>query len=128
MPRHAPAVSLIAGALVPLCLLGSVALGQSLTLEIARAAPDFDERTKDPIVRIWLERESGIAFGKFTAERVPQVMEMRRDGQVVSSAVLREPIIGGSFQLSGQFTVDQTADIASRLSPGSKVEVEIVAK
>jgi preprotein translocase subunit SecD len=128
MPRHAPTVSLLAGAVVALCLLAIDALAQPLTLEIERAAPDFDQRTKEPIVSIRLTKESGIALRKFTAERVGQAMAMRRDGQLIISSVLREPILGGSFQLSGQLTVSQTEDIASRLSPGSKVEVEIVAK
>jgi preprotein translocase subunit SecD len=128
MPRSAPTPSLLARALVALCLLGTTAVAQPLTLEIARAAADFDQRTKEPIVRIWLTKESGIAFGKFTADRVGEPMEMRRDGQVVSRSVLREPLLAGSFQISGGFSVDQTTDIAGRLPAGAIIEVEIAAR
>jgi preprotein translocase subunit SecD len=51
-------------------------------------------------------------------------MEMRRDGKLVSSSVIREPILGGSLQISGRFSVDQATEIASQLPAGSKIEVE----
>ena len=75
-----------------------------------------------------LTKELGIALREFTAERVGQPMEMRRDGQLVSRAVIREPLLAGPFQISGNFSVDQTTGIAGRLPAGSKIEVEIVAR
>jgi SecD/SecF fusion protein len=74
-----------------------------------------------------LSKASAAAFGKFTTDRVGQWVEMRRDGQVVGRFVLREPITGGSLEISGRLSAEQTSDLASRL-PGSVVEVEIAAR
>jgi preprotein translocase subunit SecD len=43
--------------------------------------------------------------------------------------VIREPILGGSGQVVGRFTVDEARQIAQRLQAGtSRLEVEIVGQ
>jgi preprotein translocase subunit SecD len=50
------------------------------------------------------------------------------DGRMVSAPVIREPILGGSGQVSGHFSAQEARDIALRLSSGAaKMEIEIVA-
>ena len=41
------------------------------------------------------------------------------DGKVLSAPVIREPITGGAGQISGSFTVQQTADLAALLRAGA---------
>ena len=54
-------------------------------------------------------------------------MEIRVDGRTLMSPVIREAITGGSVQVSGNFTVEEAADIAGRLNAGTaKVEVELM--
>jgi preprotein translocase subunit SecD len=54
-------------------------------------------------------------------------MVLRVNGQVLSVAVLREPLVAESFQISGAFSVDETNAIAGRLStPGARIEIELV--
>jgi len=49
-------------------------------------------------------------------------------GRMVSAPVIREPILGGSGQVSGHFSAQEARDIALRLSSGAaKMEIEIVA-
>ena len=124
MFRHKLRLSLLAGVSVVVCLHGTPAVTQPLMLEIASATAGFDQRTNEPIVLVRLTKDSGIAFSTFTTDRVGQTMELRRDGKLVSSPVIREPILGGSLQISGRFSVDQATEIASQLPAGSKIEVE----
>jgi preprotein translocase subunit SecD len=54
-------------------------------------------------------------------------IELRVNGQVLSTAVLREPLLSESFQISGDFSVDETNAMAGRLStPGVRIEIEFV--
>ncbi len=100
---------------------------EPLVLEVARAEAGFDVRTNQPIVKIAFTEASKGAFAKLTADNIARPMEMRIDGQVLTKAVIREPLLGGSFQISGNFSVEKTRDIADHLPPGAKVEVEVVA-
>jgi len=56
-----------------------------------------------------------------------KAMEMRVNGQVIVSVAIREPIVGGSMQISGSFSPEEAREIAGRL-PGSKLEIELVPK
>ena len=55
-------------------------------------------------------------------------MELRVDGKVVTAPVIREPILGGSGQISNQsLTAESAKELAARLSTGAaKIEIEIV--
>ncbi len=43
-------------------------------------------------------------FAEFTANNVGRTVEVRIDGKVVMRPIIREPIKGGSVQVSGGFT------------------------
>jgi preprotein translocase subunit SecD len=126
--RHTSGFAFVTYIVAALCLIQPTAWGETLVLEIASATADFDRRTKEPIVSIVFTKESGIMFAKFTSSRVGKTTEMRLDGQVLAKSVIREPILGGSMQISERFTVEQTHEIASRLPAGSRLEVEAVEK
>jgi preprotein translocase subunit SecD len=67
-------------------------------------------------------------LGEFTTANVGRKIEIRVDGQVLMSPVIREPVVNGVVQVSGHFTLDEAADLAARLTAGtSKIEVEFVA-
>jgi preprotein translocase subunit SecD len=56
-------------------------------------------------------------------------MEIRVDGRVIMSPVVREPILGGSGQLSGHFSVEQAKELADLLASGAaKIEAEATSK
>jgi hypothetical protein len=106
----------------------SVVAAEPLLLEIARATAGFDERTNEPIVKIGLTDASKRLFAQFTSGKVGSKMELRSNGQILTGAVMREPLDVGSFQISGQFTVDQAKTLADRLSSlDAKIEVEFVS-
>jgi len=66
-------------------------------------------------------------FAELTTNNLGRVLELRIDGKTVMSPVIREPILGGSVQVSGDWTLRQTKDLADSIAAGkSKIEVEIV--
>jgi preprotein translocase subunit SecD len=96
-------------------------------LDIVRATAGLDQKTNKPIVNITLTKASKQDFGQFTAGNVGGKMGLRVNDQVLSIAVLREPLVAESFQISGDFSVDETNAMAGRLSaPGARIEIEFV--
>jgi SecD-like export protein len=98
-----------------------------LRLQIENAAPIIDERTKQPVITIRLTERSGRMFAELTKNNVGRRTEVRIDGKVVMSPIIREPILGGSLQVSGDFTLKDAQELADRLNSGAaRVEVEVV--
>ena len=110
------------------CLLfGPIAAAESLALEIKQVKAGIDERTNEPIVQIVLTEASAQIIADVSAKNVGRPLEVRVDGRAVVKGVIREPL-GGSLQISGRFTRQETDDMAARLSSGSaKVEFEVVS-
>ncbi|MEM7427007.1 MAG: protein translocase subunit SecD [Pseudomonadota bacterium] len=86
-------------------------------LEDAQAA--FDQQTSEPIVTFRLNTRGAKRFGLLTQRNVGQPFAINLDGKVMSAPVIREPILGGTGQISGQFTVSQTNDLAVVLRSGA---------
>jgi preprotein translocase subunit SecD len=116
-------------AIVTAALLVWVGAGaaEPLAVQITSAAAGFDQRTNEPIVTFRMSEASARPFAELTRNNVGRPMALRVDGRVVSKPVIREPLIGGSVQISGQLTVDDARDLATRMQAGSaRVEFEIV--
>jgi preprotein translocase subunit SecD len=114
-----------AGALA--LLIARPLAAEPLALDVLRATPGYDHRTREPIVSIYLRPASIKAFHELTRANVGRNVELRIDGKRVTRTVIGEPISGGVFQVDGNFTRDQAKEIASRISAGAfRVEVEIV--
>jgi preprotein translocase subunit SecD len=118
---------LVLGCAISLASVGAL-FAEPLELNIVHATAGIDQQTSKPIVNIALTQASMRAFAQFTSGRVGSKMVLRVNGQVLSTAVLRESLNADSFQISGNFTVDETDAMAGRLStPGVTVEVEFVS-
>jgi len=98
-----------------------------LRLQIASAAPSLDARTKEPVVTFRLTDRSGRLFAEFTGNNIGRTIEIRIDGKAVMRPIIREPILGGSVQITGGFTLQDAKDLADRLNSGAaRVEAEVV--
>jgi SecD/SecF fusion protein len=86
-------------------------------LEDAQAA--FDQRTNEPIVSFRFDGTGAQRFGRATQENVGKPFAIVLDNQVISAPVIREPILGGSGQISGSFTVEGANDLAILLRAGA---------
>ncbi len=104
-----------------------VAASEPLAIGLVRASSGFDQRTGEPIVTFVMSDASKRAFAELTARSVGKPMEFRVDGRAVMTPVIREPILGGSGQISGSFSVDEAKTLAERLASGAaKLELEVV--
>jgi protein-export membrane protein SecD len=83
------------------------------------AQPGFDQRTNEPIVTFRFDATGAKRFARATQENVGLPFAIILDGKVVSAPVIREPILGGSGQISGNFTVPEASDLAVTLRSGA---------
>ena len=83
------------------------------------AQPGFDQRTNEPIVSFRFDTRGATRFGQATQENVGRLFAIILDNQVISAPQIREPILGGSGQISGNFTVQSANDLAVLLRAGA---------
>lgn len=114
------------GVISVLLILGAApAVAAPLTLKVATALASFDS-TGEAVVNVRFDPGSAQALAEFTAANVGRRVELRVDGQVVASPVIRDTIMGGEIVISGSMTAEDAGRLAMRLREGALVEAEIV--
>jgi SecD/SecF fusion protein len=86
---------------------------------LADAAAGFDQRTGQPIVTFHFDRIGAKRFAEITRAHVGEPFAVVLDGKVLSAPTIQEPITQGSGQISGNFTVAETATLAALLRAGA---------
>ena len=81
--------------------------------------PGFDPRTNEPVVTFRFDSAGAKRFGDTTAKNVGKPFAIVLDGKVISAPIIREPILGGSGQISGRFSVQDAQDLALLLRAGA---------
>jgi preprotein translocase subunit SecD len=87
--------------------------------DLTDSQPGFDQRSGEPIVSFRFNTSGSRKFAQATSENVGQPFAIVLDNEVISAPVIREPITGGSGQISGNFTVQQANDLAILLRAGA---------
>jgi preprotein translocase subunit SecD len=87
--------------------------------DLTDAQPGFDQRTSEPIVSFRFNTNGARRFAQVTQENVGRPFAIVLDNEVISAPVIREPILGGSGQISGSFTVQSANDLAILLRAGA---------
>jgi len=87
--------------------------------ELAEAGSGFAHQTGEPIVTFRFNQKGSRIFADFTSESVGRPFAIVLDDTVLSAPVIREPIIGGAGQISGDFTAQTANDLAVLLSAGA---------
>jgi preprotein translocase subunit SecD len=87
--------------------------------DLTDAQPGFDQRTNEPIVSFRFNTAGARKFAQVTQENVGKPFAIVLDNEVISAPVIREPILGGSGQISGSFTVQSANDLAILLRAGA---------
>jgi preprotein translocase subunit SecD len=88
--------------------------------DLTDAQPGFDSRgSGEPIVSFRFNTSGARKFSQATLENVGQPFAIVLDNEVISAPVIREPITGGSGQISGNFTVQGANDLAILLRAGA---------
>lgn len=82
------------------------------------AAPSFDQNGQ-AVVSFRLNSQGANRFCKVSTEQVGKPFAIVLDEKIISAPVIREPICGGSGQISGGFTVQSANDLALLLRAGA---------
>ncbi len=83
------------------------------------AKPRMDTQSNETIVSFTLDRVGAKKFGRATTENVGKQLAIILDGKIISAPSIREPIIGGSGQITGNFTFQSATDLALLLRSGA---------
>src|SRR5207245_11464013 len=86
--------------------------------DLVDAQASFDQRTNEPVISFRFNADGARRFAQVTQENVGKPFAIVIDNEVMSAPVIREPILGGSGQISGAFTVEQANDMALMLRAG----------
>lgn len=86
---------------------------------LSDASAGFDPTTREPVVNFRFDRVGARLFGQITEANVGKPFAMVLDGKVLSAPVIREPILGGSGQISGNFTVEEAGTLSALLRAGA---------
>ena len=87
--------------------------------DLTDAQASFDQRTSEPIVNFKFNIAGARKFATATQENVGRPFAIVLDNEVISAPVIREPILGGSGQISGNFTVESANNLAILLRAGA---------
>lgn len=79
----------------------------------------FDQRSNEPVVSFRFNTSGARKFALVTQQNVNRAFAIVLDEEVVSAPVIREPILGGSGQISGSFSVEGANDLAILLRAGA---------
>ncbi|MDX8459872.1 protein translocase subunit SecDF [Mesorhizobium humile] len=87
--------------------------------DLAKASATYDSRNNEPVVSFTFNSRGATRFGQATAANVGKRFAIILDNQVISAPQIREPILGGSGQISGNFTAESANDLAVLLRAGA---------
>lgn len=87
--------------------------------DLVDAQVSFDQRSNEPVVNFRFNTSGARKFSVVTQRNVGKPFAIVLDEEVISAPVIREPITGGSGQISGNFTVQGANDLAVLLRAGA---------
>ncbi len=95
--------------------------------QLTNAQQSNDSRSNQPIVNITFDQQGGAKFAQLTTQNVGKPFAIILDGKVLSAPNINEPILGGSAQISGSFTVESANSLAIALRSGAlPVDLRVV--
>ncbi|WP_224813956.1 protein translocase subunit SecD [Hasllibacter sp. MH4015] len=87
--------------------------------DLVDSQPSFDGNSGIPVVTFRFNPTGARAFGEYTAANVGAPFAIVLDEEVISAPVIRQAITGGSGQISGEFTVESSTELAILLRAGA---------
>jgi preprotein translocase subunit SecD len=86
--------------------------------QLVKASQSYDQNNQ-AVVTIQFNSEGGYKFAQVTKANVNKPFAIILDNIVLSAPNINEPILGGSAQISGNFTVESAQQLAIALQSGS---------
>jgi preprotein translocase subunit SecD len=87
--------------------------------DLVDSQPSFDQQTGQPVVTFRFNPSGARAFGEYTAANVGAPFAIVLDEEVISAPTIRQAITGGAGQISGNFTVEGSTELAILLRAGA---------
>src|SRR5690606_28263067 len=87
--------------------------------QLIDARQSYDPQSNLPVVTIRFDSGGSSTFARVTQQNVGKRFAMVLDGKVLSAPSINEPILGGSAQISGNFTVASANALAISLRSGA---------
>ena len=85
---------------------------------IADAKDEFEQQYHRPIVSMTMTTSGARDWAALTKKNLKKCVAIVLDGYVYSAPVIQSEITGGNSQISGNFTTDDTRDLANVLKSG----------
>ncbi len=86
---------------------------------LAGASAGYSSQDNAPSIFIDFDRSGSLKFGQVTSKNVGRRLAIILDDIVYSAPNLNEPILGGSAIINGDFSVQETEDLATVLRAGA---------
>lgn len=86
---------------------------------LINAQPTLDRQINQAVVSFTFDRSGSKKFARATSNNVGKRMAIILDNKIISAPVIREPILGGNGQISGDFTFQSATDLALLLRSGA---------
>jgi protein-export membrane protein SecD len=83
------------------------------------AGTSFDSRTGQPVVTTRFDSVGAREFGNMTKDNVGHRFAIVLDKQIITAPVIQEAILGGSGEITGNFTTKSANDLAIMLRAGA---------
>ncbi len=83
------------------------------------AQPRMDSQNNETVVTFNLDRVGAKRFGRSTSTGIGKRLAIVLDDKIISAPVVREAIISGSGQITGNFTFQSATDLALLLRSGA---------
>lgn len=87
--------------------------------DLADAHMAFDQQHNDPVISFRFNQAGARAFGAFTSEHVGLPFAIVLDDRVLSAPVIKSAILGGSGEISGNYTPESATNFAIQLRSGA---------
>ncbi|MEK7460025.1 MAG: protein translocase subunit SecD [Patescibacteria group bacterium] len=89
-----------------------------------RAVLEFDQTTREPVVSLVFNKQGADVFAQMTKDNVGKTIAIYLDRDLgnpepISAPVVREAILGGKAQITGQFTPQEAKTLVGRLNSGA---------
>ncbi|MBI4308880.1 MAG: protein translocase subunit SecD, partial [Candidatus Omnitrophica bacterium] len=97
-------------------ILKEMALGGEA---IKDARVDFDQGGMQPQISLSLNDQGAKTFGDLTTAHVNEQLAIVLDGEVLSAPNIREPILSGTAEITGQFKFEEASLLALALRSGA---------
>ena len=86
---------------------------------LTNAQSGFDPQTGEPIIEFRLNGVGTRRFAQVTVDNLKHRFAIVLDNQIISAPVINSPIVGGSGEITGNFTADSAHQLAVELDSGA---------